>query len=107
MAYITSEEVKEIRNEIKAAFPKNFKFSITREHCSVVNVNLMASPLAIESNGNRTFKSHKTIKRIIDTIVNKKNFDHSDSMTDYFHVGFYTRIEVGKWDKPYVQLQAN
>lgn len=50
MAYITSEEVKEIRNEIKAAFPKNF---------------------------------------------------------NYFHVGFYTRIEVGKWDKPYVQSKAN
>jgi hypothetical protein len=101
MAYITSEEVKEIRNEIKAAFPKTFKFSITREHYCKVNVALMASPLEIEGNLNRTFKNHKTIKRIIDSIVNKKNFDLSDSMTDYFHVGFYTHIQVGQWDKPY------
>jgi hypothetical protein len=101
MAYITSEEVKEIRNEIKAAFPKTFKFSITREHYCKVNVALMSSPLEIQVNSNRTFKSHKTIERIIDSIVNKKNFDKSDYMTDYHHVGFYSHIQVGQYDKPY------
>lgn len=103
MAYITSQQVKEIRNEIKSLFPKSFKFSITREHYSVVRVNLMQSPISIEAHGNRAFKNHKTIEKIIETVVNKGNFNHSDSMTDYFHVGWYTRIELGKWDKPYQQ----
>lgn len=102
MAYITSEEVKEIRNEIKASFPKTFKFSITREHHCRVNVSLMQAPIEIEAHLNRNFKNHKTIKKIIDAIVNKKNFDLSDSMTDYFHVGFYSHIQVGQWDKPYI-----
>jgi hypothetical protein len=31
-------------------------------------------------------------------------FDHSDSMTDYFHVAYYYDIQVGKWDKPYTQV---
>ena len=29
------------------------------------------------------------------------NFDKSDVMTDYFHVGHYTEINIGRWNKPY------
>ena len=30
-------------------------------------------------------------------------FDHSDPMTDYFHRAYYTDINVGKWNKGYIQ----
>lgn len=30
------------------------------------------------------------------------NFNKSDSMTDYFHVGWWMYIHVGRWDRPYV-----
>lgn len=30
------------------------------------------------------------------------NYDESDIMTDYFSVGWYIDINVGKWDKPYI-----
>ena len=30
------------------------------------------------------------------------NHDNSDAMTDYFDVGWYVNIHVGRWDKPYV-----
>lgn len=30
------------------------------------------------------------------------NFDKSEPMTDYFHVGWYVDVQVGKWDKPYL-----
>lgn len=103
MAYITTEQVAEMRKELKAIFPKNFKFSITREHHSGVRVAIMESPLQFECHGNRRLKNHKTIERIIKDVINKGNFDHSDSMTDYFHVGWYAYIEVGKWDRPYLQ----
>lgn len=103
MAYIKKEQVKEMRDELKKSFPKSFKLSITREHYSSVNVAIMASPLNIESHPNRRMKNHKTIEKIIKHIINKDNFNHSDSMTDYFHVGHYANISVGKWDKPYVQ----
>jgi len=29
------------------------------------------------------------------------NHDNSDIQTDYFDVGWYVDVEVGKWDKPY------
>jgi hypothetical protein len=37
--------------------------------------------------------------------MNVGNFDKSDYQSDYHHVGWYTDINVGKWDKPYTLLQ--
>lgn len=34
-------------------------------------------------------------------LLNTGNWDRSDVMSDYFDVGFYVSINVGKWDKPY------
>lgn len=34
--------------------------------------------------------------------MNEGNHDNSDPMTDYFDVGFYTDINIGTWEKPYV-----
>ena len=109
MAYITTEEVKVIREEIKNAFPKNFKFSISREHYSLVNVALMESPLIFKSSSKTSSRqlsvyNHKTVYRIINDIVNRKNFDKSDLMVDFHHVGFYSNITLGKWDKPYKNI---
>lgn len=34
-------------------------------------------------------------------IMNMGNHDNSDIQTDYFDVGFYIDIQVGRWNKPY------
>lgn len=34
-------------------------------------------------------------------ILNEGNHDRSDIMTDYFDVGWYVDVNVGKWNKPY------
>jgi len=31
-----------------------------------------------------------------------ENHDRSDTMTDYFDVGWYIEINVGNWNKPYI-----
>ena len=33
--------------------------------------------------------------------MNDGNHDNSDIQTDYFDVGWYIHVNVGKWDKPY------
>jgi hypothetical protein len=33
--------------------------------------------------------------------LNEGNWDKSDSMTDYFNVGWYVDVNVGRWNKPY------
>jgi len=35
------------------------------------------------------------------SLMNVGNFDKSDAMSDYFHVGWYVDVNIGKWDKPY------
>ena len=33
--------------------------------------------------------------------LNKGNHDRSDLQTDYFDVGWYVDISIGRWDKPF------
>jgi hypothetical protein len=40
----------------------------------------------------------------IRNIMNTGNHDNSDIMTDYFDIGWYVDINIGKWDKPYKLL---
>jgi len=35
------------------------------------------------------------------------NHDNSDAMIDHFDVGWYVSINVGKWDKPYINTLDN
>lgn len=35
-------------------------------------------------------------------LLNIGNYDNSDAMTDYFDVGWYVDINVGRWNQPYV-----
>ena len=34
------------------------------------------------------------------------NHDRSDSQSDYFDVGWYVDINIGKWDHPYVHTES-
>lgn len=48
-----------------------------------------------------TEKAAKMLIRVTE-IANADNYDNSDHMTDYFDVGFYFHLEIGKWNKPFV-----
>jgi hypothetical protein len=45
----------------------------------------------------------KFIDEIV-TAMNIGNHNNSDIQTDYFDVGFYTNINIGSWNTPYVQV---
>jgi hypothetical protein len=34
--------------------------------------------------------------------LNDGNHDNSDIQTDYFDVGWYAHVNIGKWNKPYM-----
>ncbi len=53
------------------------------------------------------YKSHYSGKALkflseVITLMNRGNHDNSDIMTDYFDVGWYVDVNIGKWDKPYI-----
>jgi hypothetical protein len=52
------------------------------------------------------FKEHFTGKSLdflkeIFVAMNDGNWDKSDIQSDYFNVGWYVDVNIGKWDKPY------
>ena len=126
MAYITTEDVKAIREELKAAFPA-MRFSVRRDHYSAVIVSIMKGPKELETlfaDDEYSVKSryqqlnhfhphmygeHEDLITKISEITHNapgraggsEYFDKSDSMTDYFHTAFYVNIHIGKWNKPF------
>lgn len=43
------------------------------------------------------------LKELI-TVMNDGNHDNSDAQFDYFDVGWYIDVNIGKWNKPYEVL---
>ena len=128
MAYITTEEVRAIRNALKAEFGKSIKFSVRKRHYSSVNVTILKSEEDLseytKDRGCVSVNHHwldkhfpnevhrnifKKIVEIIETAPGtveggREWFDNSDPMTDYFHTAFYYSLNIGRWDRPYEQL---
>ena len=38
----------------------------------------------------------------LNEVLHNGNHDNSDAMTDYFDVGWYVNLHIGKWNQPYV-----
>ena len=112
MAYITTEEVKVIRQNLKKAFPvkAGWKLSVTREHYSSVRVRVMQAPRVYDMQGHESV-NHMWIKdhygdskkgqalQKMNEIIHAEHWDESDIMTDYFNCAFYVTMGIGKWDK--------
>jgi hypothetical protein len=120
MAYISAEDVKAIRTELKEAFPK-WKFGVRKSAGGLsVDVTIKQGTCSFEGKTHAQVNeywidSHWTdaedamvLKKISEIMHNapgraggKVYFDHSDAMTDYFHTAFYTHLSIGQWDAPY------
>ncbi|QIH37890.1 hypothetical protein G7A72_03330 [Flavobacterium sp. Sr18] len=122
MAYIKTETVKGMRNEIKNLFPakQGWKFSITCINYSTVRCAILAAPIELrmdltrshESVNNYYIESHyeanpaaKEVLTKINSVLNQDNYNNSDAMVDYFDVGHYISLSVGEWNKPFQVIQ--
>jgi len=130
MAYISKEDVKAIREELKSQFPK-WKFAVRKGSGSLsVDVNILQGTESFDdhfNNGRRYaqvnqywIKDHfrdegerKAIEVINEIMHNAPGraggrvyFDESDAMTDYFHTAFYTHLSIGQWDKDYTCVEG-
>lgn len=114
MAYISAEQVKVIRNDLKKAFPK-IKFSVRKVDGGLsVNVKLLSGPdfggVELAKYGYAQVNqywidssdfSHKDVLHKVKAIVTKEHWDHSNAMIDHFSCSFYYHISIGDWNKPY------
>jgi hypothetical protein len=109
MAYINAQETAQIRNALKAAFP-TIKFSVRKQDSMALHVAVLKGNLdLVDGQINQYYlddTSHPEFwKQVLDINKNgsdRKWFDESDSMTDYFHIAFYINLRVGEWNKPYI-----
>lgn len=115
MAFISAEEVKRIRDEIKKAYP-DYKWSVTTEHNSTVRVALMESDLVFPENYiqvNHYYvkehyadnpKARDVFLKVLSIIYGvKEHVDRNagDPYADYCDCNYYVNLHVGKWDKPH------
>ena len=112
MAYISSDEVKAVRNKIKAAFP-HVKFSVRQRHHSTLVVTVLASPYfddgariqVNEYHLERNYEGQQLrFLRGVYAIMKENHWDKSDLMTDYFNCAYYMSLNVGEWDKPHTKI---
>lgn len=111
MAYFSQERKKQIQPKIKALLKEyNVKGSLSVRHNSAVVLTLKEGSIDFETENEQvnTYyldKNYKGVARKFlkkaKAILNAENFNESYSQTDYFHVGWYVDINIGKYDKPY------
>ena len=76
MAYISTEDVKHIRNELKKELPQ-YKFSVVRDHHSSVSISLMKGP---------AFNDYEYFDRYNNTITTANLSDGEHHQINQYHL---------------------
>ena len=115
MAYISTEQVKSIRDQIKAAYPQ-YKWSISRRHSSTVVVILRESDLPydgvhIQVNQYWLKETEKLntkakllfqhVLEICNTVESCYDRNAGDVGADYGDSTYFIDLDIGQWDKPH------
>ena len=126
MAYMSQDNKKKLAPKIKSICKKyGVKASLGVDNHSTLVLNVNSGSIDFfgdttnranttnyeVDNGHMSvnpywYKEHFTGKALaflseVIPAMNVGNFDKSDIMTDYFHVGWYVDVNVGRWNKPY------
>jgi hypothetical protein len=114
MAYYNQEQKKAVEPKIKALLAKyGMKGSLSVRHHSSVVLTVKSGPIDFDVwNGytqvnvywideHYTGKAREFLREAY-AILMQGNHNNSDIQTDYFDVGWYVDINIGRWNKPYV-----
>ena len=128
MAYVSQELKAKIAPKVKAILKKyKVKGSLAVNHHSTLVLNIKEGSLdflneyGVEDYGKFIkerdyiqvnpyhYKSHfkgksKAFLAEVIPAMNDGNWDKSDAHTDYFNVGWYVSVNIGKWNKPYAKV---
>lgn len=119
MAWMNSERKAKLAPAIKAACKKyGVKATLSVYHHSTLCLNVSESKIDFLEGHDAAQQSqhvsvnvyhidrHFTGKALaflseVHAAMMDGNHNNSDLQSDYFDVGWYTEINIGKWDKPY------
>ena len=122
MAYMSQERKKKLAPVIKKICKKHgVKATLSVRNHSTLNLNVSEGPIKFTFTNNRgeviknsvneywyheSYADNPKALAFLSEVIpamNNGNHDNSDIMTDYFDVGWYISVNIGKWDKEYIQ----
>lgn len=132
MAYIGKDKKAKIKEALRKAIPMGWKWSLAVRHHSTAVLTIYSAPVELVAEWTKVANEFRaksgweslpaqthvgvnefhlahqfkgeTLKvfEAIKVAMNTDNHDNSDPMTDYFDVGHYVDIRIGRYDKPFV-----
>lgn len=125
MAYVDQQKKQKIAAALKLVVPAGWKYSLAVRNHSTIAMTISAAPFdligafapseyfdpktarTVDVNPYhvRTHVADECVADVLQKIVdalNTDNHDRSDIMTDYFDVGHYVDLHIGRWDRPFV-----
>lgn len=130
MAYVSQEKKAKLAVAIKTILKKyGVKATLGVRHHSTLVLNIKSSKIDFLGNFNEVCKQNLKADRdylevnpywfqdhfsgvakdflaeITQAMYGPDYYDDSDPQTDYFNCSHYIRVNIGKWDKPYVLEQ--
>lgn len=123
MAYISIDEVKAVREQLKKEFPE-FRFSVRRRDAMAIDVSVMKGPTDFSDLGLRAgyspinehtidkYPHAEFLGRVIEIMKKapgtveggQEYYNNSDVMSDYFDYAYFMDLSIGKWNKPYKRI---
>ena len=102
MVFISKED-KNAKAVLLRALGKKYGVSLTvaRHNHSTIVLNISKGKIDFFSDYNFCGISQQFLNDAF-KILNNGNYNNSDSMIDYFDIGFYIDINIGKFRKPYL-----
>lgn len=124
MAYMNQERKAKLAAELVKVVPAGWKYSLAVRHHSTIVMTISEAPVdlirsikpseyfdpdsatEVEVNPHRidiAFSDTEVAKtfRAIFASLNTGNHNRSDAQTDYFDVGWYVEVSIGRWDRPF------
>lgn len=132
MAYMSQDRKAQIAPVVKAILKKyDIKGSLAVDNHSSLVLNIKSGPIDFIGDYNKTvgeqpggFRTGSPAEKYIQInpywyhehfsgkakkflaealkALNVGNHDNSDAQTDYFDVGWYVNVNIGRWNKPYI-----
>lgn len=129
MAYIDQDKKAKIAAALKPVMPRGWKYSLAIRHHSTLVLTITAAPFdllramaAVPTRNPQTIThakvNHYYVRENFDDecvadvfekivgVLNTDNWDRSDLQTDYFDVGHYVDVQIGRWNKPFTVTAA-
>lgn len=120
MAYVSQDKKKEIAEILKFIMPKNWKYTLSVHNKSCIVLTIKSADVDIMGEYNtkknsqlnyvdlneyhlKSYFNGDTLEKLEEILMalNHGNHNNSDSMTDYYDVGHYVSIKIGRYDKPF------